>query len=99
MQLSRTLIAATAVLLATPGALTAGEVRLYSWADYFGSKAVQQFTEETGTKVIYDVFDSNDLAETKLLAGKSGYDLSRLAQSPALSCRSKWGATLGVTKS
>ena len=99
MQLSRTLIAATAVLLATPGALTAGEVRLYSWADYFGSKAVQQFTEETGTKVIYDVFDSNDLAETKLLAGKSGYDLVTPNVAPHFDRQLKAGLWASLDKS
>ncbi len=57
------------------GPVLADEVRLYSWSDYMGSKAIPAFTSETGTKVVYDVFDSNDLAETKLLAGKSGYDI------------------------
>ena len=53
----------------------ADEVRLFSWSDYFGAKPVAQFTEETGIKVIYDVFDSNDIVETKLLVGNSGYDV------------------------
>ncbi len=53
----------------------ADEIRLYSWSDYIGSKAIPAFTAATGTKVIYDVFDSNDVAETKLLVGKSGYDV------------------------
>jgi putrescine transport system substrate-binding protein len=67
------LTAALATALTVPAA--ADEVHLYSWSDYIGSKAIPAFTSETGTKVVYDVFDSNDLAETKLLAGKSGYDL------------------------
>ena len=53
----------------------ADEVRLFSWSDYFGAKPIGQFSEETGTKVIYDVFDNNDIVETKLLAGHSGYDV------------------------
>ena len=67
------LTAALAMVMAGPAA--ADELHLYSWSDYIGSKAVPAFTSETGTKVVYDVFDSNDLAETKLLAGKSGYDV------------------------
>ena len=51
-------------------------MRFYSWSDYIGSKAIPTFTAETGTKVLNDVFDSNDLAEAKLLAGKSGCDLA-----------------------
>lgn len=56
-------------------AANADEVRLFSWSDYFGAKPIAQFSEETGTKVIYDVFDSNDIVETKLLVGNSGYDV------------------------
>ena len=67
-------VAAFALLIGATAA-TADEVHLYSWSDYIGSKAIPAFTAETGTKVVYDVFDSNDLAETKLLAGKSGYDV------------------------
>jgi putrescine transport system substrate-binding protein len=75
MPLSRALVAATGLLFAGSGASAAGELRIYSWSDYFGAKAVETFSAETGTKVFYDVFDSNDIVETKLLAGKSGYDL------------------------
>ncbi len=68
---------AFAALALALGAVTAeaDELRLYSWSDYIGSKAIPAFTAETGTKVIYDVFDSNDVVETKLLAGRSGYDV------------------------
>ena len=72
--LPKNFLAAIVVLIGSTSAL-ADEVRLYSWSDYIGSKAIPTFTSETGTKVIYDVFDSNDIAETKLLAGKSGYDI------------------------
>ena len=62
-------------LLLNTAPLRADEVRLFSWSDYFGAKPIAQFSEETGTKVIYDVFDNNDIVETKLLAGGSGYDV------------------------
>ena len=50
-------------------------VNFYNWSDYIEPKVLEDFTKETGIKVKYDTFDSNDLLETKLLAGRSGYDL------------------------
>ncbi|MFL6798408.1 MAG: polyamine ABC transporter substrate-binding protein [Xanthobacteraceae bacterium] len=50
-------------------------VNVYNWSDYIGPTVVRDFTRETGIKVRYDTFDSNDTLETKLLAGKSGYDV------------------------
>ncbi len=51
------------------------EVRVYNWSDYIDPQVLEDFTKETGIKVIYDVFDSNEVLETKLLAGGSGYDI------------------------
>lgn len=59
----------------TGAAAKADELHLYSWSDYFGAKTIEAFTKETGTKVVYDVFDNNDIVETKLLTGNSGYDV------------------------
>ncbi len=50
-------------------------VNIYNWSDYIAPTVVEDFTKETGIKVRYDTFDSNDTLETKLLAGKSGYDV------------------------
>jgi len=50
-------------------------VNFYNWSDYIGPTVLDGFTKETGIKVRYDTFDSNDTLETKLLAGKSGYDV------------------------
>jgi putrescine transport system substrate-binding protein len=71
---------ATIALLAlvTLGFPTAHEQRIvnfYNWSDYVEPTVLETFTRETGIKVRYDTFDSNDTLETKLLAGKSGYDL------------------------
>ena len=46
-----------------------------NWSDYIAPRVIEEFTKETGIKVRYDTFDSNDTLETKLLAGKSGYDV------------------------
>lgn len=50
-------------------------VNVYNWSDYIDESVLEKFTEETGIKVRYDVFDSNELLETKMLAGGSGYDV------------------------
>jgi len=50
-------------------------VHVYNWSDYIDESILEDFTKETGIKVVYDVFDSNELLETKLLAGGSGYDV------------------------
>jgi putrescine transport system substrate-binding protein len=50
-------------------------VNVYNWSDYIDPAVLDAFTKETGIKVRYDTFDSNDTLETKLLAGKSGYDV------------------------
>src|SRR6186713_2913959 len=50
-------------------------VNVYNWSDYIDPTIIEEFTKETGIKVVYDVFDSNEILETKLLAGGSGYDV------------------------
>jgi len=50
-------------------------VNVYNWSDYIDGKVLEDFTKETGIKVQYDTFDANETLETKLLAGKSGYDV------------------------
>ncbi len=60
-------------LLATSA--LAEEVRVYNWSDYIDEELLTKFEEETGLDLIYDVFDSNEVLETKMLAGGSGYDV------------------------
>jgi putrescine transport system substrate-binding protein len=50
-------------------------VNFYNWSDYIAPTVLADFSKETGIKVRYDTFDSNDTLEAKLLAGKSGYDV------------------------
>ena len=66
---------ALAVLAVVPAHGQQRVVNVYNWSDYIDSKVLEDFTKETGIKVVYDTFDSNDVLETKLLAGKSGYDV------------------------
>lgn len=50
-------------------------LNVYNWSDYIDDTVIEEFTRETGIKVQYDVFDSNEVLETKLLAGSTGYDI------------------------
>ena len=51
-------------------------MNVYNWTDYIDpTKLIPAFEKETGIKVNYDVFDANVVLETKLLAGRTGYDL------------------------
>lgn len=50
-------------------------VNVYNWSDYIDESILEDFEKETGIKVVYDVFDSNEVLETKLLAGGTGYDV------------------------
>jgi len=50
-------------------------VRMYNWSDYIAEDTLENFRKETGIRVIYDVFDSNEVLEAKLLSGRSGYDI------------------------
>ncbi|MFC4668002.1 polyamine ABC transporter substrate-binding protein [Seohaeicola nanhaiensis] len=64
-----------AALALSAGMAAAEEVRVYNWSDYIDEELLTKFQEETGIDLIYDVFDSNEVLETKMLAGGSGYDV------------------------
>ena len=50
-------------------------VNVFNWSDYVDPKVLEDFTKETGIKVVYETYDSNELLEAKLLAGNTGYDV------------------------
>ncbi|HZY12338.1 MAG TPA: polyamine ABC transporter substrate-binding protein [Beijerinckiaceae bacterium] len=56
-------------------ATTEKVVNVFNWSDYIDPKVLEDFTHETGIKVVYDTYDSNEILETRLLAGKTGYDV------------------------
>lgn len=70
------LVSAISLLLAAHS-VSAEEpvVHVYNWNDYIGETTIEDFTRETGIKVVYDLYDSNDVLEAKLMAGRSGYDV------------------------
>ena len=50
-------------------------VHIYNWSDYIGPDTLANFEKASGIKPVYDVFDSNETLEGKLLAGRTGYDV------------------------
>jgi putrescine transport system substrate-binding protein len=50
-------------------------LNLYNWSEYIGETTVRDFERETGIKVRYDNFDSNEVLLVKMIAGRSGYDV------------------------
>ena len=52
-----------------------GELNVYNWSDYIGETTVDDFQKTTGITVRYDVYDSNETLEAKLMAGNTGYDV------------------------
>ena len=82
----RVLILAAA-LLTLAGGVRAQErvVNFYNWTDYIDPAVLQRFTAETGIRVQYDVYDSLETLEGKLLAGRSGYDVVVPTSEPTFS--------------
>jgi putrescine transport system substrate-binding protein len=72
------LVAAIVSALAMPSYAAKAQqrtVNFYNWSNYVAPGVLEDFTKETGIKVVYDTFDANETLETRLLAGKSGYDV------------------------
>lgn len=69
-------LALGALMVASP-ALAQEEpvVNVYNWSDYIAADTIANFEAETGIKVNYDVYDSNEMVDAKLLAGNTGYDI------------------------
>lgn len=73
---SKTLLCLTLSSLFFASSTQAAEtVRIYNWSDYIAEDTVPNFQKQTGIEVVYDVFDSNETLEAKLLSGNSGYDI------------------------
>lgn len=75
-RLLRVLAAACGLLLAQAAPAQEEKVlNVYNWSDYIGTDTLANFEKETGIKVRYDNFDSNEILHAKLVAGKTGYDV------------------------
>lgn len=69
-------VAAGALLVVTAAQAAEPKVlNIYNWSDYIGDDTIANFEKETGIKVRYDTYDNNEILHTKLVAGKTGYDI------------------------
>ena len=78
MSCKKGFVALSLVAAMTVGSAVAQEekvLHVYNWSDYIAEDTVASFEKETGIKVVYDVFDSNEVLEAKLLAGTTGFDV------------------------
>lgn len=72
------LLSTVLLSLGMPSLSVAGEdnvLNIYNWSDYIGDDTIKNFEKETGIKVRYDTFDSNETLHAKLVAGRTGYDI------------------------
>jgi putrescine transport system substrate-binding protein len=76
-RLSSLLCALLAALALAPAHAAPEEpvLNLYNWSDYIGDDTIKAFEKETGIKVHYDNFDSNEILNAKLVGGRTGYDV------------------------
>ena len=90
----RALLAAVLLFagLVSPAAAQGRVVNFYNWTDYIDPAVLQRFTAETGIAVQYDVYDSLETLEGKMLAGNSGYDVIVPTAEPTFSRLIKAGA-------
>ena len=97
-----TIIAAALLALAAAAVLPAGAeepaLHVYNWSDYIAPDTVANFAKETGIAVTYDVYDGNEVLETKLLAGHSGYDVVVPTAMPYMARQIAAGAYLTLDK-
>jgi len=68
-------IAAAALAVSMAAKAEDNVLNVYNWSDYIDESLLEQFTKETGIKINYSTYDSNETLEAKLLAGKSNYDV------------------------
>ncbi len=76
----------------------APQLHIYNWSDYIAPDTIANFTKATGIAVTYDVYDSNEVLEAKLLAGHSGYDVVVPTASPYMARQIAAGAYLALDK-
>ena len=66
---------AAVLMIGSPVKAAPSQVNIYNWTDYIGETTLSDFQRATGIQPVYDIFDTNEVLETKLLTGHSGYDV------------------------
>src|SRR5713101_5780920 len=78
----RLFVVAAMLGLLSNSAFGQGQVNVYNWSDYIAEAELKTFSKETGIKVNYTTYDSNEILDAKLKAGRSGYDVVVPTASP-----------------
>jgi putrescine transport system substrate-binding protein len=86
------------VALGLPAQAQQRVVNIYNWTDYIDPSVLTEFTKETGIQVRYDMFDSLETLEAKLLAGHSGYDIVVPSNEPSFSRLIRAGALATIDR-
>ncbi len=73
--ITHVILVAGALMAAASAGAQERVVNVYNWAEYTAPDTIPGFEKATGIKIRYDVYDSNDTLQAKLLTGKSGYDV------------------------
>ena len=88
----------TAFVIILPARAQDRVLNVYNWTDYIDPAALERFQKETGITVHYDVFDSLETLEAKMLAGHSGYDVVVPSNEPTFSRLIKVGALAAIDR-
>ncbi|MCK5892818.1 MAG: extracellular solute-binding protein [Endozoicomonadaceae bacterium] len=73
--LFKSCLLAMAVSILSISANTGRHLYIYNWSNFISPSSVPEFEKQTGIDVVYDVYDSNEVLEAKLLSGRTGYDV------------------------
>jgi putrescine transport system substrate-binding protein len=92
------LIALASAVLMPAARAEEPHLHIYNWSDYIAPDTIANFARETGIAVTYDLYDSNEVLEAKLLAGHSGYDIVVPSASPFMARQLAAGAYLALDK-
>lgn len=100
MKKNKQTLLAVALGVAVSAAVQADQrvLNVYQWSDYVAPDTISNFEKQTGIKVIFDVYDSNEVLEAKLLSGRSGYDIV-VPSNPFLAKQIKAGVYQKLDKS
>jgi putrescine transport system substrate-binding protein len=75
-----------------------GQVNVYNWSDYIAEAELKTFQKDTGIKVNYTTYDSNEMLDAKLKTGRSGYDIVVPTASPFFVRQLAAGLFLAIDK-
>ena len=74
-------------------------LNMYNWSNFIPPEVIKEFEHDTGINVVYDVYDSDQVLDAKLMSGKTEYDIVVPADSPFLAREIKLDIYQPINKS